>query len=91
MMQLNKILKKHKLKLSVIGILFLVWLFCLPKVLFTVPTSTVVTSSNDVLLGARIADDGQWRFPTMDSIPERFKQSVLLFEDEYYFTSIVFF
>ena len=81
----KRLLKKHRIKLSVLGILFLIWLFCLPKELFTAPTSTVVTSADNVLLGARIADDGQWRFPKMDSIPERFKQSILLFEDEYYY------
>ncbi len=53
--------------------------------MFEDPTSTVVSSSDGVLIGARIADDGQWRFPEMDSIPERFKQSVLLFEDEYFY------
>ncbi|MEO0900846.1 MAG: penicillin-binding protein 1C [Bacteroidota bacterium] len=53
--------------------------------MFKEPTSTVVTSSEGFLLGARIADDGQWRFPKVDSIPNRFKQSVLLFEDEYFY------
>lgn len=85
MIRLTRILKKHKIKLSVLGVLLLVWLFCLPKTLFTAPTSTVVTSSDNVLLGARIADDGQWRFPKLDSVPERFRQSVLLFEDEYFY------
>jgi len=85
-----KIIGRHRIKFLVFSIVFVVWLFCLPKVLFTVPTSTVVTSSNDVLLGARIADDGQWRFPKMDSIPERFKHSVLLFEDEYYYKHLGF-
>ena len=66
-------------------IILLVWSFCLPKKLFKEPTSTVVTSSEGFLLGARIADDGQWRFPEVDSIPNRFKQSVLLFEDEYFY------
>nr|WP_313777797.1 penicillin-binding protein 1C [[Muricauda] meishanensis] len=66
-------------------VLFVLWWFCLPKNLFDDPTSTVVNSSDGTLLGARIADDGQWRFPQMDSIPERFKQSILLFEDEYFY------
>ena len=83
--KISTVLRKHRIKLSVLAILFGVWLFCLPSVLFTAPTSTVITSSSDALLGARIADDGQWRFPEMDSIPERFKESILLFEDEYYY------
>ncbi len=78
-------IKKHRITLSMMLIVFLVWLFCLPKTLFEDPTSTVVTSSDNVLIGARIAEDGQWRFPQIDSVPNRFKQSVLLFEDEYFY------
>lgn len=37
------------------------------------------------MLGARIADDGQWRFPQMDSVPDRFEQCILYFEDEYFY------
>nr|WP_313790926.1 penicillin-binding protein 1C [Allomuricauda hymeniacidonis] len=66
-------------------IALLFWLFCLPNQLFLEPTSTVVTSSDNILIGARIAEDGQWRFPQMDSVPKRFKQSILLFEDEYFY------
>lgn len=61
------------------------WLFCLPKNLFEDPTSTVVNSSEGTLIGARIADDGQWRFPEMDSVPNRFEECVLMFEDEYFY------
>ncbi|MCF6307532.1 MAG: penicillin-binding protein 1C [Flavobacteriaceae bacterium] len=42
------------------------------------------------MLGARIADDGQWRFPKMDSVPNRFEQSILLFEDEYFYSHLGF-
>ncbi|NAY92198.1 penicillin-binding protein 1C [Muricauda sp. JGD-17] len=80
-----RISAKHKIKISFLGIIFILWWFCLPINLFDKPTSTVVNSSNGTLMGARIATDGQWRFPKMDSIPERFKQSVLLFEDEYFY------
>ncbi|WP_299214419.1 penicillin-binding protein 1C [uncultured Dokdonia sp.] len=79
-------LRKHKIKLSVFVLVFLYWLFCLPSTLFKDPTSTVVESSTGELLGARIADDGQWRFPALDSVPYRFEQSLLLFEDEYFYT-----
>ncbi|GLB53076.1 penicillin-binding protein 1C [Neptunitalea chrysea] len=36
-------------------------------------------------IGAKIADDDQWRFPEVDSVPEKFKQCILLFEDEYFY------
>ncbi len=85
LLALKRIVLKHRIKLLVVLTLFLFWFFCLPKQLFKDPTSTVVTSSDNVLIGARIAHDGQWRFPQIDSIPERFKQSVLLFEDEYFY------
>lgn len=62
------------------------WLFSLPKPLFKDPTSTVVESREGAMLGARIADDGQWRFPKMDSVPYRFEQAILLFEDEYFYS-----
>ncbi len=77
--------KTHKIKLSILLLLFLVWLFCLPSPLFNVPTATVAESSNGQMLGARIADDGQWRFPQVDSVPKRFEQCILYFEDEHFY------
>jgi len=76
---------KHKFKLSLLFGIFVLWLFCLPKPLFKNPTSTVVESREGIMLGARIAEDGQWRFPKIDSVPYRFEQSILLFEDEYFY------
>lgn len=61
------------------------WWFCLPSELFQVPTATVVESREGIMLGARIAKDGQWRFPEMDAVPNRFETSILLFEDEYFY------
>lgn len=81
----KRILVNHKIKVGVFFIILILWLFCLPQNLFEDPTSTVVDSSEGVLIGARIADDGQWRFPQIDSVPERFKQSILHFEDEYFY------
>lgn len=81
----RQFLKKHKIKLGFGCVLFLVWLFCLPSELFQVPTATVVESKEGIMLGARIAADGQWRFPKMDSVPHRFEESILLFEDEYFY------
>lgn len=79
-------LKKNKIKLCLGFVGFIFWLFCLPSVLFDVPTATVAESREGIMLGARIADDGQWRFPKMDSIPHRFEQSILLFEDEHFYS-----
>jgi len=35
-------------------------------------------------LAAQIATDGQWRFPEMDTVPEKFKQCIVYFEDQYF-------
>ena len=64
------------------GILLLAYLLCLPRKLFRdVSYSTVVESAEGELLGARIAADGQWRFPPCDSVPERFATALIQFED----------
>ncbi|MCW5520917.1 penicillin-binding protein 1C [Aureitalea sp. L0-47] len=78
--------KRHKRKLVALVVLFLLWLFCLPSELFKDPTSTVVESREGIMLGARIAEDSQWRFPEMDSVPSRFEQCILHFEDEYFYS-----
>ena len=44
--------------------------------------STVVESAEGELLGARIADDGQWRFPPEETVPERFAKALVQFEDK---------
>ena len=49
--------------------------------LFKVPYSTVVLDRDGNLLGATVAADGQWRMPPGDSIPWRFEQCLLQFED----------
>ncbi|MBU3010994.1 penicillin-binding protein 1C [Polaribacter vadi] len=77
--------KKHKKKTIFIVILLIFYAFCLPNDLFTKPASTVITSSNGQLLGALIADDGQWRFPHNDSVPEKFKTCLIQFEDEHFY------
>lgn len=77
--------KRQKIVLSGIGVLFILWFFSLPKSLFKDPTSTVVTSRENVLLGARIADDGQWRFPQLDNVPKKFETCILAFEDRYFY------
>ncbi|CAM1357486.1 Penicillin-binding protein 1C [Tenacibaculum halocynthiae] len=78
-------LKKHKIKIISSAILLVLYYFCLPEKLFEDPTSTVVIAKNKELLGALIADDGQWRFPELDSIPKKFEQCILQFEDAHFY------
>lgn len=75
----------EKKRVKIIAILFVIffvfWLFCLPKVYFELPTSTIIESKNGDLLSAQIAKDGQWRFPLGDSVPNKFKHCIIQFED----------
>ena len=43
-----------------------------------------MTDRHGELLGARIAGDGQWRFPPVDIVPEKFRRCVITFEDRYF-------
>ena len=65
-------------------ILLVAYIFCLPRQLFDVPYATVVTDRNGELLGARIAEDGQWRFPETNTVPEKFEISLIMFEDRFF-------
>ncbi|TGV02284.1 penicillin-binding protein 1C [Flavivirga rizhaonensis] len=78
-------IKTRKIKSAILAVLLIAYYFCLPEQLFKDPTTTVITSSNNELLGAQIAKDGQWRFPQNDSIPEKFKACIVQFEDEYFY------
>ena len=61
------------------------YIFCLPRHLFHVPYSTVVTDRNEELLGARIASDGQWRFPPRNTTTEKIKECLITFEDKHFY------
>ena len=75
---------KYKIAIPLFAILFVWYLLCLPSPLFDVPYSTVVADRNGELLGARIADDQQWRFPASDSVPLKYKVCLTEFEDRYF-------
>jgi penicillin-binding protein 1C len=53
-----------------------------PERAFDAPFSHVIEARDGTLLGARIATDGQWRFPARATVPEKFRRSLLLFEDK---------
>ena len=76
--------------MSVFVLLGLVYYFSLRGNLFDAPTCTVIEDRNGHLLSARIAKDGQWRFPAPDSIPQHFQQCLLYFEDQYFYQHIGF-
>ena len=78
--------KRRRWIYAVFVSLLLLWFwFCLPEPLFSDQYSTVLNAENGQLLGAKITNDGQWRFPECDSIPQRFEKAILYFEDEYFY------
>jgi len=86
-------LKKHKsqfkgfVMISVFA--FFIWyLQCLPANLFNDPTATVLLDNKGNLLGAKIANDGQWRFDSGDSVPYKFEVCLLQFEDRGFYHHI---
>ena len=56
-----------------------------PKQLFDDPASTVIVGNDGSLMGALIADDGQWRFPYDSVVPEKFRKCILTFEDKNFY------
>ena len=76
----------HRRKTGIAAVvLTLAFWFCLPKPLFDAPTSMVLEDKNGDLLGARIAADGQWRFPTTQDLPPRFVACLVEFEDRHFY------
>ena len=75
----------RRILLLAAGVVGLAWLCCLPRDLFRgLPYSTVVTDRSGVLLGARTADDGQWRFPPRKQVPSRYATALIQFEDRHF-------
>ncbi len=82
-------LQKPGIKVFLLGFcLFLILIsliITIPDPLFQKPYATVLESREGRLLGARIASDGQWRFPPVDALPENIRTCFLQFEDQYFY------
>ena len=77
-----------RLLASLLGIGVAAWCVMygiVPRQLFPAPCSTLLYSAEGELLGARIATDGQWRFPAADSLPDKFVDCLLTYEDKRFF------
>ena len=57
-----------------------------PVVQFDEPLSTVLLDREGELLGATIADDGQWRFGVAETVPDKFVEAITCFEDRRFFS-----
>ena len=73
-----------KITLLALAGLFIAFL-CIPVPRFNKPYSTVLTARNGELLGAKIADDGQWRFPASDNYSPKYVACLLEYEDRWFF------
>jgi penicillin-binding protein 1C len=63
----------------------ILYYFSLPKTLFSDPYSTVLEDQDKNLLSASIAADGQWRFPEEASVPNKFREAIVLYEDKRFY------
>lgn len=61
--------------------LLFVWWFSLPRQLFNTPYALLLEDGNGQIIGARIAEDSQWRFPAPDSVPDKLAKAIVAFED----------
>lgn len=78
--------RRRKAVLGIAGAALAVWyLAYLPRDLFKgTEYSTVVLDRGGELVGARIAADGQWRFPPSDTVPYKYETALIEFEDRYF-------
>lgn len=82
---LKNYIRKHPKRFILFGLVSIWYYFLLPSPLFKDPTATVIETRAGELLGAKIAKDGQWRFPETDSVPKKFKQCIIAFEDQQFY------
>src|SRR5437868_136044 len=88
MMRIKKLFFSRRFLISLLilfaGAFYFFWT-CLPFPLFRTPTSTVLEDRNGNLLGAIIAEDGQWRFPHNPNVPEKFRKAIIQFEGKRFY------
>jgi penicillin-binding protein 1C len=78
-------IRANRIKCGIATLLLVGYYFCLPRTLFNQPYSTVIESAEGDLLSAKIARDGQWRFPAGDSVPHKFKTCITQYEDAQFY------
>ncbi|PUA27535.1 MAG: penicillin-binding protein 1C [Cellvibrio sp. 79] len=57
----------------------------LPASLYSTPYASLLLARDGSLLGASIAADQQWRFAPIEQLPDKYKNSLLLFEDRHFY------
>ncbi len=80
---MKKFIIRYKVYFFGLTLVILVGFYvCLPSSLFDDPYSTVLEDYQGELLSASIASDGQWRFPELDSVLEKFSKALVAYEDK---------
>ncbi len=80
--------RRYRKLFRIIGgaaVLFALFFSLLPTPFTDTSYSPVLVDTRGILLGASIAGDEQWRFPPLDSIPEKFITAATHFEDRRFF------
>lgn len=85
MLALRRIPRTKKWLTRLTFLLGIYFWFCLPSELFETNYSTVLEDAHGQVLMAHIADDGQWRFPLSDSIPDKYSAAIIEFEDRRFY------
>ena len=65
--------------------LLIAFALCLPRPLFEAPLSAAIYDRDGLLLGARIAADGQWRFAAPARVPHKLATAMVQFEDKRFY------
>ncbi|HCM60399.1 MAG TPA: penicillin-binding protein 1C [Bacteroidales bacterium] len=83
----NMIIKNGRRPLRIVTLAIAATLLAIlvaPMPSFRAPLSTVTEAADGTLLGARVAADGQWRFPPPDSLPDKYITCLINYEDRWF-------
>ncbi|NCO55519.1 MAG: penicillin-binding protein 1C, partial [Bacteroidetes bacterium] len=81
-------MRKFERNLIILFILFIAFAYITKHFsgnLFNNPLSFVILDKDNNLLNAKIASDGQWRFPEIKEVPLKFKIAITTFEDKRFY------
>ena len=79
---------KRKIGLALLLSVVVHFYFSLPSPLFNVPYSKILFDSQGSILSVKIAKDEQWRLPLHEELPEKYKECLISFEDEYFYNHL---
>ncbi|MBR7063962.1 MAG: transglycosylase domain-containing protein, partial [Treponema sp.] len=82
---MSKTMQKSVRIVCAVCLVFFTFILPLVKISLQVSHySYALYDKNGVLLGASVAEDGQWRFSPIE-VPEKFKKAIITFEDKRFY------